>query len=67
MRNLKFGYLKLRNGNSERKKKFGDFIKLRVGDSSYVKENKQKKQKKNNNNQFLNKQKSNNIITREIK
>ena len=36
MRNLKFGYLKLRNGNSE-KKKIGDFIKLRVGDSPYVK------------------------------
>ena len=44
MRNLKFGYLKLRNGNSE--KKNGDFIKLRVGDSPYVKENKQAKKKK---------------------
>ena len=43
MRNLKFGYLKLRNGNSE--KKFEDFIKLRVGDSPYIKENKQKKKK----------------------
>ena len=53
MRNLKFGYLKLRNGNSEKKeKKIMDFIKLRVGDSPYVKE------KKNNNNQFLNKQKA---------
>ena len=55
MRNLKIGHLNLRNGNSEKKKKFGDFIKLRVGDSPYVKEN---KQKKNNNNQFLNKQKA---------
>ena len=53
MRNLKFGYLKLRNRNSENKK-IGDFIKLRVGDSPYVKEKKQK----NNNNQFLNKQKT---------
>ena len=52
MRNLKFGYLKLRNGNSEKKKICRDFIKLRVGDSPYVKE------KKNNNNQFLNKQKT---------
>ena len=54
MRNLKFGYLKLRNGNSEKKKKnsFRDFIKLRMGDSPYVKE------KKKNNNQFLNKQKA---------
>ena len=52
MKILKFGYLKLRNGNSERKKN-GDFIKLRVGDSPYVKKNKQK-----NNNQFLNKQKA---------
>ena len=43
MRNLKFGYLKLRNGNLEIF--FGDFIKLRVGDSPYVKENKQKKKK----------------------
>ena len=34
--NLKFGHLKLRNENSE--KNIGDFIKLRVGDSSYVKE-----------------------------
>ena len=34
--NLKFGHLKLRNENSG--KKIGDFIKLRVGDSSYVKE-----------------------------
>ena len=50
MRNLKFGYLKLRNGDSE--KKIRDFIKLRVGDSPYVKE------KKNNNIQFLNKQKA---------
>ena len=58
MRNLKFGYLKLRNGNSE-KTKFGDFVKLRVDDSPYVKENKQKKnKKKNNNNRFLNKQKA---------
>ena len=40
MRNLKFGYLKLRNGNSEKKKKIGDFVKLRVGDSPYVKKNK---------------------------
>ena len=56
MRNLKFGYLKLRNRNSERKKKkIMDFIKLRVGDSPYVKENKKKKKK---NNQFLNKQKT---------
>ena len=55
MRNLKFGYLKLRNGNSEKKKKIGDFIKLRVGDSPYVKE---KNKKNNNNNQFLNKQKA---------
>ena len=46
MRNLKFGYLKLRNGNSEKKKKIGDFIKFRVGDSPYVKENMQKKKKK---------------------
>ena len=42
MGNLKFGYLKLRNGNSEKKKKFGDFIKLRVGDSPYVKEKNKK-------------------------
>ena len=57
MRNLKFGCLKLRNGNSNFF--FWDFIKLRVGDSAYVKENKQKKKKKkNNNNQFLNKQKA---------
>ena len=40
MRNLKFGYLKLRNGNSEKKKKIGDFIKLRVVDGPYVKEKK---------------------------
>ena len=42
MGNLKFGYLKLRNGNSG--KKNGDFIKLRVGDNPYFKEKKQKKQ-----------------------
>ena len=35
--NLKFGHLKLRNENSK-KKKIGDFIKLRVGDSPYDKE-----------------------------
>ena len=55
MRNLKFGYLKLRNENSEIF--FGDFIKLRVGDSPYGKEKKNQK-KKNNNNQFLNQQKA---------
>ena len=43
MRNLKFGHLKLRNENSKNKKinkinKIEDFIKLRVGDSPYVKE-----------------------------
>ena len=47
MRNLKFGYLKLRNGNSEKKIKIKicrDFIKLRVGDSPYVKEKKKQQQ-----------------------
>ena len=42
MRNLKFGHLKLRNENSKnknKKNKIEDFIKLRVGDSPYVKEN----------------------------
>ena len=44
MRNLKFKIWtlkKLRNENLELDFffKFGDFIKLRVGDSSYVKEN----------------------------
>ena len=54
MGNLKFGYLQLRNGNSKKKKKLGILFKLRVGDSPYIKENKQtkqkKKKKKNNNN-----------------
>ena len=41
------------------RKKFGDFIKLRVGDSPYVKgKQAKKKKKKKNNNQFLNKQKT---------
>ena len=34
--NLKFGHLKSRNENSE--KKIRDFIKLKVDDSPYVKE-----------------------------
>ena len=43
----------------KKEKKIGDFIKLRVVDSPYVKEKKRKEKKKNNNNnQFLNKQKA---------
>ena len=48
MRNLKFGHLKLRNENLELEFffKFRDFIKLRLGDSSYVKEKKTSTTKK---------------------
>ena len=44
MRNLKFEIWTLKIEKLKFKKKIGDFIKLRVGDSLYVKEKKKQQQ-----------------------